>query len=239
MSDPRRVRLMLTCLCDAFYGDVGRATVQVLEKAGCVVEFDDRQTCCGQPAFNSGDWLSARRVAEHTSTIFAGDVPVVTPSGSCAAMVRHGYPQLLPQAGLTPSFKVYELSEFLTDVVGLTSWPATPYPRKIAFHRACHGRLIGIGDRTERLLATIPGLDLQPVPDCEQCCGFGGSFTVKEPHLSASIGEAKLDTLAATHADEIVSGDMGCLMHLSGLADKLGRPVRTRHYAQILAEVAL
>ena len=234
-----RVRLMLTCLCDAFYGEVGRATVRVLEHAGCDVEFDERQTCCGQPAFNSGDWESAARVAAHTSAVFAGDVPVVTPSGSCAAMVRHGYPQLPkpPRPSEGEGFPVYELSEFLVDVLKITTWPERPYAKRVAFHRACHGRIIGLGDRAERLLATVPGIELVPMPDAEQCCGFGGAFTVKEPHLSGAIGDAKLTSFQSTGAEELVSGDMGCLMHLTGLATKEGRPVRARHYAEILAEV--
>lgn len=231
-----RVRLMLTCLCDAFYGDVGRATVRVLEHAGCEVEFDERQTCCGQPAFNSGDWASARHVAEHTCSVFAGDVPVVTPSGSCAAMVRHGYPQLFSDSAVGVP-QVYELSEFLTDVLNVQSWPGHPYSKKVAFHRACHGRLIGLGDRAERLLATVPGIEIVPMPEPEQCCGFGGAFTVKEPHLSSRIGATKLECYRSTDADELVSGDMGCLMHLTGLAGKDGGLVKARHYAQILAEV--
>ncbi|MBX3111682.1 MAG: (Fe-S)-binding protein [Fimbriimonadaceae bacterium] len=229
-----RVRLMLTCLCDAFYGDVGQATVRVLEHAGCTVEFPEGQTCCGQPPFNSGDWESARRVAAHTCGVFAGDTPVVTPSGSCAAMVRHGYPRL----DLTPPGPVYELAEFLVDVLHITTWSGREYAKTVAFHRACHGRLIGLGDKAERLLSTVPGIALAPVPEPEQCCGFGGAFAVKEPHLSQHIGTAKLECLRSTGADEVVSGDMGCLMHLTGLAGRQGRPVRTRHYAEILAEVS-
>ncbi|MBS1709512.1 MAG: (Fe-S)-binding protein [Armatimonadetes bacterium] len=240
-----RVRLMLTCLCDAFYGDVGRATVRVLEHAGCQVEFDDRQTCCGQPAYNSGDHESAARVARHTCAVFAGDTPVVSPSGSCTAMVRHGYPRLRPPlpsegeraGGEGSPFPIFELAEFLTEVLGITSWPGATYPKRVAFHRACHGRPIGLGDKAERLLATVPGIELVPLTEQEQCCGFGGAFAAKEGFLSQAIGTSKLDCFADTGADELVSGDMGCLMHLSGLASKSGRPIRTRHYAEVLAEV--
>ena len=226
---------MLTCLCDAFYGNVGIATVKVLEHLGCEVHFDDRQTCCGQPPFNAGDWKQAREIANYTKEIlFQEGQTVVTPSASCAAMTREGYHLLFPD--LEPP-KAFELSEFITNELGITKWETTKtHNKKIAFHRACHGRGIGLTNEAEQLIASIPGVELVQIKNAEQCCGFGGAFCVVEPHLSSEIGKAKITTLLANQPDEIVSGDMGCLMHLGGMLKHGGNNIRIRHYAEILAE---
>lgn len=226
---------MLTCLCDAFYGGVGIATVKVLEHVGCKVHFDERQSCCGQPPFNAGDWKHAREIARHCQSILFGDGQVVvTPSASCAAMVREGYHLLFPDEGPPMAF---ELSEFLTKEKGIKEWKTTiPYKKRIAFHRACHGRAIGLTSQAEKLIASIPGVELVPIDNAEQCCGFGGAFCVGEPHLSTQIGQAKIDTLLAAKPDEIVSGDMGCLMHLGGMLKRADNPISIRHYSEILAE---
>ena len=230
-----RVRLMLTCLCDAFYGEVGIATVRVLEHAGCQVEFVPEQTCCGQPPFNAGDWPSARKTAQRHAKLFEGELAVVTPSGSCAAMLRHGYPML----GLS-AMPAFELSEFLLDELGLSRWPLSGNrvvrKRSVAFHRACHGRMMHLGDRQERLLSLVKGLSLTPFEQGDQCCGFGGAFSVGHPTVSSGIGQEKLRCILESGADTIVSGDMGCLMHLQGLIDRERLPLKTRHYTQILAE---
>jgi L-lactate dehydrogenase complex protein LldE len=226
---------MLTCLCDAFYGNVGIASVKVLEHLGCKVHFDSRQTCCGQPPFNAGDWKEAREVATYAKEILFNDgQTVVTPSASCAAMTREGYHLLLPDQEPPHAF---ELSEFLTKELGITAWETTkPYEKRIAFHRACHGRGIGLTDQAERLVASIPGIELVEIKNAEQCCGFGGAFCVNEPHLSSEIGNAKIATLLESQPDEIVSGDMGCLMHLGGMLKHDGNQIPIRHYAEILAE---
>ncbi|MCO5297760.1 MAG: (Fe-S)-binding protein [Fimbriimonadaceae bacterium] len=227
---------MLTCLCDAFAGEVGIAAVRVLEAAGCDVEFLDAQTCCGQPPFNSGDWDAARTVARRTAALFQGDVPVVAPSSSCTAMMREGYAMLLPGES-TPS--TFELVEFLVRELGVTAWPPSPGPameRSIAFHRACHGRGLHLGDLHEQLLSTVPGLQMLPFAQVEQCCGFGGAFAATHGPISAGIGMEKLEHLLASGADTVVSGDMGCLLHLRGLIERHGLAMRTQHVAQILAE---
>jgi L-lactate dehydrogenase complex protein LldE len=226
------VQLMLTCLCDAFYGEVGIAAVRVLEHAGCEVSFADAQTCCGQPPFNSGQWDAARTIALHAKKAL-GAGPIVTPSASCAAMLREGYHMLFPEE--TPP-EAYELCELLVTRLGVSSWPALPKPRSVAFHRACHGRGIGLGDTQERLLGLVGGLTLLPVEQGEQCCGFGGAFSATHAKLSSEIGQEKLKHLRATGATEIVSGDMGCLMHLAGLLGKDGLSVRVKHVAEVLAE---
>lgn len=232
------VRLMLTCLCDAFYGDVGIATVKVLEHVGCSVEFPYDQTCCGQPPFNSGDWASARKVAGHWKSVFgeADGSPIVTPSSSCAAMIREGYPLLF---GEVERYPVFELGEFLVRRLGIDSWPKTGSARvseKVAYHRACHGRGLHLGDEQERLLGSIAGLEVVPLVQPEQCCGFGGAFSVTHPFVSSEIGLEKLRHVVETGCSTLVSGDMGCLMHLRGLIGKAGLPIRTAHFAQILAD---
>ena len=226
---------MLTCLCDAFFGNVGIATVKVLEHLGCEVFFDDRQTCCGQPPFNAGDWTRAREVASYAKEIFFGNgQTVVTPSASCAAMTREGYHLLFPDEKPPQAF---ELSEFITKEFGITTWETSRhYKKRIAFHRACHGRSIGLTSQAEDLVGSIPGVELVTIRNAEQCCGFGGAFSVSEPHLSTEIGRAKIETLLELEPDEIVSGDMGCLMHLSGMLMRDGNPIRVRHYAEVLAD---
>ncbi len=226
---------MLTCLCDAYYGNVGIATVKVLEHLGCEVQFDARQTCCGQPPFNAGDWKQARTVATYSKELlFNQGQTVVTPSASCAAMTREGYHLLFPDQEPSHAF---ELSEFITKELGILEWKTTKtYKKRIAFHRACHGRGIGLTDEAERLIASIPGVELIPIRNAEQCCGFGGAFCVNEPHLSSEIGKAKIATLLENQPDEIVSGDMGCLMHLGGILRHDGNQIPIRHYAEILAE---
>ena len=230
----KSVKLMLTCLCDAFFGEVGIATVTVLEHLGYTVEFDERQTCCGQPPFNAGDWDASRKVASHAiSTLLSDARPVVTPSGSCAAMFREGYPMLFT-AMAHPN--VFELSEFLHSEAGVSVWNYPVAPRKIAFHRACHGRAIGIGMTQVDLMRTVPGIDLMEFEQEEQCCGFGGAFCATHGAVSAGIGLEKLKNIQASGAAEIVSGDMGCLMQLRGLVDRHQLALKTTHFVQILAE---
>lgn len=233
------VRLMLTCLCDAFYGEVGIATVQVLQSVGCRVEFPDDQTCCGQPPFNAGDWAASRRIAEHCRKVFDLENPdsiVVTPSSSCAAMVREGYRMLFPERAIAA--RVFELGEFLVNRCGLDHWPGTGWktPTTAAYHRACHGRGIHMHDEHERLLGSIANLTWLPIPQPEQCCGFGGAFSATHPKISTDIGKDKLFQVEATGAELLVSGDMGCLMHLKGLLAHAGRDLRVLHFAQVLAE---
>lgn len=231
-----RVQLMLTCLCDAFYGEVGIASVKILEHAGCTVLFPEGQTCCGQPSFNAGDWEASRTIAESCIKSFDPALVIVTASASCAAMLRHGYPMI----GFD-SPRVFELSEFLLDELAIARWPLRgnqlSTKRKVAFHRACHGRMMHLGDRPERCLALTKGLEIVPFEQADQCCGFGGAFSVGHPTVSADIGEEKLRNIVATGVDTIVSGDMGCLMHLDGLIKRRRLPLQTMHYAQWMAGV--
>jgi L-lactate dehydrogenase complex protein LldE len=236
-----RVQLLLTCLCDAFYGEVGIATVRVLEAAGCEVLFPAGQTCCGQPAFNAGAWQEARPAADRVRSVFDPDLPVVAPSSSCTAMLRHGYSLLHQKAPVC-----YEVGEFLVDQLGVASWPLRkPHikrRRRIALHEACHERTLRQGAATREtsaaalLLASIPGAEVLDLPHAEQCCGFGGAFSVTHPSISSGIGERKLRTLLDSGATDFVTTDMGCAMHLNGLLKRSGSPCRLRHYAELLAE---
>ncbi len=236
----KRVQLMATCLCDAFYADAARATVEVLEYLGCTIDFPEGQTCCGQPAFNGGDWEASRKVVRHTVKTFAGDTPVVVPSGSCAAMMNHGAilefekePDLPEVAAL--GHRTWELGDFIVNGLGIKTWPGR-YDAKIAFHRSCHSRGTGSGPAVTALLSSIAGVTVLPFGEGEQCCGFGGTFSVAFPHVSASMGELKLDHLRAANPDLLVSLDMSCMMHLGGLAEKAGHPVKTQHFAQVLRD---
>lgn len=236
----RRVQLMATCLCDTFYDDAAVATVQLLEHLGCTVEFPPGQTCCGQPAFNSGDWPSSRKVVRHTVKTFAGDAPVVVPSGSCAAMMFHGALLEFEKEADLPEVKLmahrtWELADFIVNGLGVTAWPGR-YEATIAFHRSCHSRGTPTGDAALLLLNSIQGLKVVPFGEAEQCCGFGGTFSVTFPHVSQAMGNLKLDYVLEAKPDMMVSVDMSCLMHMGGLAAKGGRPIKTVHLAQVLRD---
>lgn len=231
---------MATCLCDAFYDDAARATVEVLEHLGVHVDFPEAQTCCGQPAFNGGDWKASRTVVRHTVAAFEGEAPVVVPSGSCAAMLRHG--TLLAFEGEADlqgvqalAARTWELADYIYRGLGVTSWPGR-YEATVAFHRNCHNRGTGSEAASLALLGSIPGLKLVPVGEAEQCCGFGGTFSVAFPHISGAMGSLKLEHVRAESPDVLVSGDLSCLMHLGGLAEREGRPIRTQHLAQVLRD---
>ncbi|HEY4184587.1 MAG TPA: (Fe-S)-binding protein [Polyangia bacterium] len=236
----RRVQLMATCLCDAFFDDVARATVEVLEHLGCEVAFPEDQTCCGQPAFNSGDWPAARTVARHALKVFDAGEPVVVPSGSCARMVSHG--ALLLFEGESDSGAVgalaartWELGDFVVRALGITRWPGK-LPLRVAFHRSCHSRGTAYAAGALTLLKSIEGVEVVEIGEAEQCCGFGGTFSVAFPQISRAIGTLKIDHVLAAKPDVLVSADSSCLMHVAGLAEKAGRPLRTLHLAQVLRD---
>ena len=237
----KRVLLMGTCLCDAFYDDVARATVEVLEHLGLLVEYPEEQTCCGQPAFNSGDWHASRKVAKHCAGVFAGDLPVIVPSGSCAAMNRHG--NLLqfensPEPAIESlASRTWEVIDFIFNGLGVKTWPGKfAQPTRLAFHRSCHSRGTATGEAVRTLLASIGNAEVIPFGQSEQCCGFGGTFCVTFPHISGKMGTLKLDHILDANPDLLVGIDMSCLMHLSGLAQTQGRPVPHKHAIQILRD---
>jgi L-lactate dehydrogenase complex protein LldE len=227
-----RVALFVTCFNDAMFPQVGKATVAVLERLGVEVDFPAAQTCCGQMHFNSGYRRECVPLVAHFAEVFGGYEAVVTPSASCAAMVRHYHPVVTP--GASPP-KVYELCEFLVDVLGVTDVGAH-FPQTVAFHPTCHSqRLLGIGDRPQRLLKEVDGLRLVDLAHPMECCGFGGTFSVKNPETSTAMGDDKADDVLATGAQVLASADTSCLMHIGGLLSRRRAPVRTLHIAEILA----
>lgn len=219
----------------------------VLERLGVAVEFPEAQTCCGQPGYNAGFRAEARRLAVRTLDVFeASPAPVVMPSGSCAAMVVHGYPDLFEDdprnlaRARALAARTFEFSQFLTDVLKLD--PATVAAgarlnEAVTFHPSCHLlRGLGVKDAGPSLLAAVDGVRVKPLPDAEQCCGFGGLFSVKHGDISSAMLDAKLTAVRASGATTVVGCDMSCLMHMQGGLTRDGSPVRCRHLAEVLAE---
>ncbi|MBV8752708.1 MAG: (Fe-S)-binding protein [Hyphomicrobiales bacterium] len=244
MAQPgKRVGLLVTCLVDLIRPAVGFAAVKLLEDAGCTVEAP-RQSCCGQPAFNSGDRASARALAEQVIATFECYDYVVVPSGSCGGQVRVHYPELFhgdpnwhPRAARFAA-KTYELTSFLTDVLGINKINAR-YAGTATYHDSCSSlREMGVRAQPRRLLAGIEGLTLAELPDADVCCGFGGTFCVKYPDISNAIVSKKAEAVAATGAGTLLAGDLGCLMNIAGKLQRLGRRVTVRHVAEVLAGMA-
>ena len=236
----RTVALFATCLGDQLFPGAVHATVRVLERAGCRVVFDPRQTCCGQPAFNSGFWPDARAVARHFVTVFETAAAIVAPSGSCTAMV-HRYPELLrddPEwhaRAERVAGRTFELSAFLVRELGVTDLGAR-FAARVGWHDACHGlRELGVRDEPRRLLAQVRGLELVELATAASCCGFGGTFSVKLPHVSTAMVDHKLDELERQRIDVLAAIDSSCLMQLQGRLERRGARVRTVHLAEILA----
>lgn len=227
---PGRVALFATCLTDTFFPDTARAVVRLLDRLGCPVEFPPDQTCCGQMHFNTGYRAKAVPLARGVATTFAGYDAVVAPSGSCAGMVRHGYPDLS-----VPPSPVYELSEFLVDVLGVTDVGAW-FPHRVTYHPTCHSlRMLGVGDKPLRLLRAVRGLDLVELPAAESCCGFGGTFALKNSDVSSAMLADKMTSVLGTGADVLTAGDNSCLMHMGGGLSRLRAGVHPVHLAEILA----
>ena len=235
----KHVQLMITCLCDAFYADVAKAIYTVLEKAGCTIDVPEGQTCCGQPAFNAGDWDSARRVMRHTERVFAGDDPIILGSGSCAAMLRHGSELAFEKEEDKAAFdrlgeRTWELTEFLVHGLGIQSWGGR-FPSKVALHRSCHTRGTRVYESAVQLLSSIEGIELVEVGELEQCCGFGGTFCVSFPNVSKNMGQLKVEHLLESGPEAVATLDMACMMHFGGMMDRQGIQTRRLHVAQILA----
>lgn len=230
---------MITCLGDVIRPQAGVATVRLLQRLGHRVEFPEQQTCCGQPFFNSGFLPGARDLAKHTLDVFAGDKPVVTPSGSCAAMVKveylhlfHDDPEWHARAEQLAS-RMFELSDFLVNRLNVTDVGAR-FEGKVAYHYACHLRGLGLKDEAERLIRNVAGVEYVPLLKQDQCCGFGGSFAVRYPQISGAIVADKCECVEQTQADVLVSTDTGCLMNIGGALHRRGAPIRVLHLAELL-----
>jgi L-lactate dehydrogenase complex protein LldE len=244
-----RIALFATCIVDAMFPRTARATVSILERLGHEVVFPSGQACCGQMHVNSGYFKEAVPVvANHVSAFEHEEYDaIVAPSGSCVASVKHQHPMIARHCGDRDlearagavGAKTYELSELLVDVLGITdageqlgSW----FPHTVTYHPSCHGmRLLRLGDRQQRLLATVRGIGLEPLPEADQCCGFGGTFSVKNADVSSAMLEDKTASIKSTGASLCTGGDASCLMHIGGGLSRQGSQVGTLHFAEILA----
>jgi L-lactate dehydrogenase complex protein LldE len=238
-----RIGLFVTCLTDTLFPDTGRAVVTVLERLGHQVDFPAAQACCGQMHFNTGYRREAVPMVRGMVAAFAGYDAVVSPSASCTSMVREYYPALAGEAGdaalaravaeLVP--RTWELSEYLTGVLGVTDVGAY-FPHRVTYHPSCHSlRMLAVGDAPLRLLRAVRGLDLADLPDAESCCGFGGTFAVKNPDVSAAICTDKVAAIRQTGAEIVCAADNSCLMHIGGALTRQRSGVATMHLAEILA----
>jgi L-lactate dehydrogenase complex protein LldE len=241
---PLKVSLFITCMGDQLRPSVGLSMARILERLGCEVDFPQAQTCCGQPAFNSGYPQDARSSAKTLLRAFEGADYVVSPSGSCSGMVRHYFPQLFASSSKLKAKAerlasiTYEFSQFLVQVLKVTDLNSS-FPHKVSYHPSCHAsRLLGVKDEPLQLLSKVRGLDLVPLEKAEDCCGFGGTFCVKMEDLSAAMGREKANHVQASGAEYLCSTDFGCLMQISGLMQKEGRPIQALHLAELLDQAS-
>ena len=229
-----RVALFATCLTDTFFPDTARAVVRLLARLGCEVDFPPAQTCCGQMHYNTGYRAHATKLAKRHAKAFDGYDAVVAPSGSCAGMVREVYPDLHRSAKAVAG-RTYELSEFIVDVLGVADVGAY-FPHRVTYHPTCHSlRMLGVGDKPLRLLRHVKGLDLVELSGAESCCGFGGTFALKNAETSTAMLADKMTHVLETRAQVVTAGDNSCLMHIGGGLSRLKTGVRALHLAEILA----
>jgi len=235
------VSLFVTCMIDLFYPTVGEDVVTVLRRLGVSVDFPKSQTCCGQPAFNSGYRDETRPLAQHFIRTFEQAETIVTPSGSCAYMVRHEYPALFADdpywrdRAKDIASRTFEFSQFLVDVLGVEDVGAS-YAGTVTYHDACHlSRGLGIREQPRRLLRAVQGLDLIEMERPDWCCGFGGTFAVRMAEISGGLLEQKIARIQDSGASTVVTSDAGCIAHIGGGLSRRNSPIRIRHLAQILA----
>ena len=234
-----KLSLMITCLGDVMRPGAGKAVVRILRRLGHSIDFPAAQTCCGQPMFNSGYADLAREQARHTIGVFAGDRPVIVPSGSCAAMVKVEFPHLLKaddawhERALDLARRTFEFSDFLVNQLQVLDLGAK-YQGKVAYHYACHLRMLGQTNEVQRLVERVEGATYVPLNRQDQCCGFGGSFAVRYPQVSGNMVDDKMRCILATGADCLVSTDAGCMMNIGGRMHREGKTVELLHIAELL-----
>ncbi|NIH84454.1 (Fe-S)-binding protein [Amycolatopsis granulosa] len=238
-----KVAVQVTCINDAMFPDTGEAVFTLLRRLGVAADFPAAQTCCAQPMVNTGYLDEAVPVVRNFVDAFAGYDAIVTPSGSCAGSVRHQHAMVARRSGdgrlaaavARTSPKVYELTEFLVDVLGVTDVGAY-FPHRVTYHPTCHSlRMLGVGDRPLRLLRAVRGIDLVELPAADECCGFGGTFAVKNAETSTAMGADKARHVLDTGAEVLVAGDNSCLLHIGGLLSRQRTGVRVMHLAEVLA----
>lgn len=241
-----KIALFATCIVDAMFPRVAIATTRILERLGHEVVFPEDQGCCGQMHVNSGYLTDALPVVRNHVHAFEDADIIVAPSGSCVASVRHQQPMVaraggdtgLETAATALATRTYELSELLIDVLGITDSAelGSYFPHTVTYHPSCHGkRLLRLGDRQIDLIRTVDGIDVRPLPDAAECCGFGGTFSFKNPDVSGAMVEAKIANIGRSGADICTGGDTACLLHIGGAMDKRGVDTQTLHFAEILA----
>ena len=239
-----RVALFVTCLGDQFFPQVGESVVKVLRRLDVEVTFNPAQTCCGQPAFNTGYWDEARIVASKALNLFDDADYVVCPSGSCTSMVRSFYPELFANDAQRLekcrrlSARFFEFSEFLVNILKVEDVGAS-FPHRVTYHDSCHLlRELGVEEQPRKLLHKVRDIDFVEMEGYKVCCGFGGTFAVKFPEVSAAMGQDKIGFALRTNAEYMVANDSGCLMHLAGMIHRQGLPLKTTHLAEVLAQEA-
>lgn len=236
-----RVALFATCFNDVMWPETPKAVVRLLERLGCTVDFPLEQTCCGQMFTNTGYQREALPLVERFADVFESYDAVVAPSGSCVGSIRHQHPTVAREQGRTAlaersaGLRVYELSEFLVDVLGVTDVGAS-FPHRVTYHPTCHSlRMLRVADKPLQLLRAVRGIDLVELPGAEECCGFGGTFAVKNADTSVAIGADKARHVLDTGAEVLVAGDNSCLAHIGGMLSRQRAGVRVMHLAEILA----
>ncbi len=240
-SHPEKVYFFGTCVVDLFFPAAGLAGIKLLQAAGLEVIFPQGQSCCGQPAYNSGFLDEARAVAWSQIKLFSKDYPVILPSGSCAGMMKKHYPSLFrgrPEQAEAEDFaaRVYELTQFLVDVLDM-KFDDLGEPTKVTWHPSCHSmREMGVGDQPKSLLRQLSKVELVELPRERECCGFGGTFSVRQPEVSAAMVTDKIDAIAETGAEMVVSGDCGCLLNIGGALEKAESRAHPKHIAEFLWE---
>ncbi|MCG3083845.1 MULTISPECIES: (Fe-S)-binding protein [unclassified Anoxybacillus] len=233
------VTLFVTCLVDLFHVNVGKATVELLERLGCTIHFPEAQTCCGQPAYNSGYVKEAKEAMKHMIRTFEHAEYIVTPSGSCATMFKE-YPHIFKGDGeweeraKRVADKTYELTQFIVDVLQVGDVGAQ-LEGKATYHTSCHmTRLLGVKDAPLTLLQHVKGLEVVPLPNAHNCCGFGGTFSVKMGPISEQMVDEKIQCIEQVEADYLIGADCGCLMNIGGRIERKGKPIRVMHIAEVL-----
>ncbi|WP_409305078.1 (Fe-S)-binding protein [Peribacillus sp. SCS-155] len=234
-----KVTLFATCLVDMFQSNVGKATVELLERLGCEIDFPESQVCCGQPAYNSGYVKESKEAMKKMITAFENAEYVVSPSGSCAAMFKEyphifgGDPEWGPKAQKLAE-KTYELTQFIVDVLQIEDVGAA-LPGRATYHTSCHmTRLLGIKSAPMILLNHVKGLEFTELPNKEQCCGFGGTFSVKMAQISEQMVDEKVQHVEETEAEYLIGADAGCMMNIGGRIERTGKPIKVMHIAEVL-----
>jgi len=239
-----QINLFVTCLADTFYPQAAQALVKIIERLGWSWTCPKEQTCCGQPMFNAGYFDQAQKAAKHFIEVFEQtNADIVCPSGSCTAMIRHQYPRLFQndapwlERAKKLADRTFEISEYLVNVAKIDFKSLNPkFSDSVTYHYSCHLRPLGVTDEPIRLINQIVGIDYRPLNRIEQCCGFGGTFSINYPHISQALVRDKVQSILDTNAEWLIFSDAGCAMNITGYANRIGKPLRAMHLTELLAK---